>query len=257
MKKKTQPKSIHLAFYFFLGVSFIILVSLFFKAGDIVRHSKFDGKHTFSVAVLENNSTSLIFVSPEAGSITNLKISPKAGREALNSLGIPSDGYIRSASNLASNPKSAFTKAIFQRNSTQTDLTILDLLRLSLFSQGVGQDRVIIQSVNIKDPDFSNITAKLFIDPTINAEKVSIIITNATQTPGLGNKIAKYATDMGANVVLVNSSPSSIKESRIYYKEKSYTVERISKALGIKKELKQSNSISDITIIIGEDKADF
>jgi hypothetical protein len=257
VKKKTQPKSIHLAFYFFLLVIFIIIVSLVFKVSDIVRHSKFDGKHTFSVAVLENDKTNVIFVSPQDSSITSLTISPKVGKETLNSLGIPSDGYIKSSSDISGNPKSAFLKTIFRRNSTQTDLTILDLFRLSVFSQGVGNDKSNNQSVNIKDPDFSVAVEKLFIDPTVFSEKKSIVITNATDTPGLGNKIAKYIGDMGANVVLVNSSPSSAKDSVIYFKEKSYTAERLSKSLGIKKEMKEGNAISDITIIIGEDKVDF
>ena len=257
MKRKTEPKNINLALYFFLLVAFIILVSVVFKIAEVVRHSKFDGKHSFSVAVLEKNSTSVIFSSPQDGSITSVGISPKIGTDTLKSLGVPMDGYINSTSSIINSPKSAFVKAIIHKSSIQTDLTILDLLRLSLFAQGVGGDNFIDRKLNIKDFDFSSLVSKLFIDPAIEAEKVSIVVTNSTDIPGLGNKVAKYIGDMGANVVLVNSSPAPIKDSRIYFKDKSYTVERISKALGIKKEMKEGNPISDVTIIIGEDKADF
>ncbi len=256
MKKKGEPKNIRLAFYFGLLVVFIIFISLAFKLSDVVRHSRFDGKHTFSVAVLGDN-TNVVFVSPQEGTLTNLSISPAVGKDTLTSLGVPTDGYIKSSTDLSSNPKNTFVKALIHRGSIQTDLTILDLLRLSFFTQRTGGDRNIDQKANIKDSNFSDIAEKLFVDPTIEAEKTTITVTNATDTPGLGNKVAKYIGDMGGNVVLVNSSPNSAKQSVLYFKDKNYTIDRISKVLGIKKEMKTSSAISDVTIIIGEDKAGF
>ena len=72
-KKKENP-SLRLGFYFGLLVIFIILVSVLFKAFDLVKKSKFDGKNNLTVAVLKQDSAEILSVSPREGTLKKLKI---------------------------------------------------------------------------------------------------------------------------------------------------------------------------------------
>jgi hypothetical protein len=254
-KKNKETKSLGLAVYFGVLVIIIILVSVIFKAVDTIKNSKFDGKHSLSVAVIEPDKTEIVFASPADGSISELSLPDELDIAELNSLGIPTDAYLSGKS--VENPKTFFIKSLLHRRSIKTDLTVLDLLRLSLFSQGVSSENVKKESVSVKGDELSSEISDLFQDPSIVSEKESIMITNSTQVAGLGNKISLYISNLGGDVVLVNSSPNVAKKSVIYYKEESYTVDRLSKILKIAKQKKTDDSISDITIIIGEDKSEF
>jgi len=256
-KKNSEPKSLGLAFYFGVLVTLIIIVSVAFKIVDVVKNSKFDGKHSFSTALIEGGKTDILFVSPAKGTITLLSLRPQISVAKLKSLGIPADGYIQSQNTIDSSAKSTFLQAILHKRSVSTNLTIFDLFRLAIYSQGVSQDSITLTNSNLSDPALGNDVSTIFVDPTIEQEKKSVEITNAAGVSGLGNKIAKNITDIGGNVILVNSSPSTQGTSVIYYKEESYTVDRISKMLDVKKIKKEDNSISDITIIIGEDRESF
>lgn len=256
-KKNREPKSLGLAFYFALLLALIIIVSVIFKIVDVVKNSKFDGKHSFSTALIEDGKTDIVFVSPTQGTISRLSLKPQISIDRLKSLGIPTDGYLESQNPIDSSVKSTFFQAILHKRSVATNLTIFDLFRLAIYSQRVSQDNIVLTDSNLSDPTLDNDISTMFVDPTIEQEKESIAVTNAAGVPGLGNKIAKNITDIGGNVILVNSSPNTQNISGIYYKEESYTVDRISKMLGVKKEKKEDSSISDITIIIGEDKEKF
>ncbi len=256
-KKNREPKSLGLAFYFAVLVTLIIIVSVVFKIVDVVKNSKFDGKHSFSTALIEGGKTDIVFVSPTQGTISRLSLTPQISVAKLKILGIPTDGYIQSQNPIDSSVKSTFFQAILHKRSVSTNLTIFDLFRLAIYSQGVSQDSISLTDSNLSDAALGNDISTMFVDPTIEQEKASVEITNAAGVSGLGNKIAKNITDVGGNVILVSSSPSTQNSSVIYYKEESYTLDRISKMLGVKKEKREDSSISDITIIIGEDKESF
>ena len=60
---------------------------------------------------------------------------------------------------------------------------------------------------------------------------------------------------MGGIVVLVNTSSKEQKISKILFTDDSYTVDKLSKRLNIPKEKNKDVSISDIVIIVGEDRS--
>lgn len=249
--KKKESWNLKPAIYFGFLVFFIIAVSLLFKALDVIRESKFDGSNRFTVAVLSSTKMGFISVSPKDGTLTRVTIEGILGEEHLKDLTIPYDGIIESA--LQADAKSYFAKILSRPRGSKTNLTVLDLLRLSLYSYGIDRSKIkeeVIKATPLwEDPSLST----LFADPVILEEKVSIAITNSTDIAGLGNKLAKYITNMGGNVVLVNSSQKEEDKSRIFYQKESYTLKKISKTLNFKTQKSDKNSISDITIVIGKD----
>lgn len=261
MRKNTKTeksKNLHLGLYFGLFVAFIIIVSFTFKVFDTFKKSKFDGSNFFTVAVISDKNAQLISVSPKDDKLKKLTITDTKTEDGLKDLGIPFDNVATSKENYTGSPKSYFTKILFHKDGFKSNLTIFDLIRLSLYTQKIGGDKVDEQSVSSSDGALlSQITSEWFNDPEIIKEEVEIEITNTTETSGLGSKLAKVITNLGGNVVLVNNSQDEEKKSRIYYKEDSYTVKRLSKMLGIPTEKKEMNSISDIVIKIGKDKESY
>lgn len=256
-KKKDGSKNINLALYFGIIVVFIILISFAFKTIDIIRKSKFDGQHRFSVAVLSGKRLDVVSVSPKEGSITKLKIEGISSVFGIDDLLIPLDSVVRPESEFDVKTKSFFVKLLLSKRKIETNLTIIDLARLVIFSNGVSGEKTIERSVSIADiKELESLSATLFVDPTILEEKKSIQITNASETPGLGNKLARYITNMGGNVVLVNTSSDRENKSRIISEEDSFTADKISKDFNIPKEKEMNGSISDIHIIIGKDRED-
>lgn len=258
IKKKEKSKSLNLGLYFGFFVFLIIAISLMFKTLDIIRKSKFDGNNRFTVAVLYKDSADLVSVSPQTGTLTKLRIEGVSDPLSLRSVAIPVDSYVKAESYHTPPPKLYFAKMILSKRSLKTDLSVWDLLKLGVYSFGVNNEKVKEELSSVQKSDhLSFLASSLFVDEAISSEKVSIQITNATQVSGLGNKIAKYLMNMGGSVVLVNSSKEIERESKIIYKGNSYTVRKISQILGLPREKKDMNSISDIIIIIGKDKEGF
>ena len=95
----------------------------------------------------------------------------------------------------------------------------------------------------------------LVSDAFIEKDKQTIQIINATNVSGLGNRLAKLVTNMGGDVIIVATENNLRKKSTIsYIDKKTYTVERLQKVLGYEAVKDANNAVSDITIIIGEDK---
>lgn len=253
-KKQEKDKSLRLAIYFGLLIIFIILVSVVFKAIDIVRKSRFDGRNRFTVAIIDKTKASLISVSPSDGALTELSVDGANSLTELNQLSLPFDAYIQTNLNNNSNPKSYFLKTLFNVREIRTNLTLVDLLRLGIFSGSVNADKIDSEHSSTNDAKLSIFASTLFIDPVMRDEKISLQITNSTDVPGLGNKLAKYLTNIGGDVVLVNSSSNAQEKSQIFYGQESYTLKKISKMLNITPQKKESKSISDIIIIIGKDR---
>ncbi len=254
-KKKEKSKSLNLAFYFGIFVFLIIVISLFFKTFDVIKKSKFDGKHRFTVAVINNKNVDLISASPTDGTLLVLHIDGISSPDSLKKLSLPIDAYAKTDSNFSSIVNYYFAKMLFNKRNFHTSLTTIDLLRLSIYSSGVDSQKVRQESISINNQkEILAFSSTLFADPAISEEKVSIQITNATDVVGLGNRLTKYIANMGGNVVLVNSSKDSESKSRILYQKESYTVKKISEMLNIPKEKKEMNSISDVVIVIGKDK---
>lgn len=256
-KRKKENNNLKLAVSFGFLVFFIILISLVFKTFDLIKKSKFDGNNRFTVAILGEKSAELVSVSPKEGSLTNLHVEGVSDFSDLEKFWLPIDATAKISSPLPSNPKSYFTKLLFYLGKEETNLTVIDLVRLSFYSAGVEDKKIFQESVMLaNEKEISRLSSSLFVDPQVLNEKVSIVITNSTDVSGLGNKLAKYIGNMGGNVILINSSQNTDNNSKIFYKRQSYTQRKISKILGVESEKKETGFISDLIIIIGEDKKD-
>lgn len=257
-KKKEKNKSLSLGFYFGFFVLLIIVISLIFKMFDVARKSKFDGNNRFTVAIMYKDSSDIVSISPREGTLTRLSVEGATNPKTLRNLSIPIDSYIKAQSQFSQSPKLIFAKMLINKKNLETDLNVLDLLKLSIRSLGIDEQRIREESSSMKKAEpLLVLISGLFTDETISTEKINIQITNATQVSGLGNKIAKYLTNMGGSVVLVSSSKEIEGESKIIYKGKSYTVRKISQIMDLPLEKKEMNSITDIIIIIGRDKEEF
>jgi len=258
-KKRNEAKSknLHLGFYFGLLIFFIITVSIVFKVVETIKNSKFDGDNFFTVAVIADKNAQLISVSPKDSSLKKLTITGAGSADALREKGIPFDSVATAREGFNAGPKSYFTKVLFHRDGIKSNLTILDIVRLAFFASKSDSKNINEESVSINDDaQIRKYETTWFNDPQIIKEDLNIEVTNASEISGLGENTAKGISSMGGNVVLVNSSKEPENRSVIYYKDDSYTVEKLSKMLGIEAEKKDASSISDIVIIIGKDRGE-
>ena len=252
--KKSKNKSLRLAVYFGFLVFLIIATSIVFKGIELVQRSKFDGKHRFTIAVLGDQKSVLLSVAPGQGSFVIVEIPRAFSISDLKKMSVPVDAYITSSSDSLSK-KSFFTKSILTLSKHETNLTIIDLIRLGLFSSGFDSEKINEVTLSKEDTNkLSTLVQDLFKDQSVIDEKISIQVTNSTPTQGLGNKVANYITNIGGSVVLVKSTSEEEQRSKIYYFEKSYTAEKISKYLNIPLEKTEKYGIADVIIILGKDR---
>lgn len=251
-KKDTKNKSnIRLGVYFLAAVVFIIIVSFSIKVFDSIKSSKFDSGNHFTVAILNNESTEFITVSPQEGEVKKLTVDGINTEKKLNNLGVPYDSLARSKNEISGDARNYFSK--FIGRGIENDLSIIDIIKLNLATRTISGDKVEEASVSVNDDELENIKPVWFVDPEIEKEGLKIEITNSTEVSGLGRAYADLVTNMGGNVVLVNSAQEEIEKSVIYYSNDSYSVDKLSKLLDIPKENKELNSVSDIIIVIGKD----
>lgn len=250
-KNQSKSSSIRLGIYFLVIVIFIIAVSFSFKVFDSIKSSKFDSGNHFTVAIQNKESTEIITVSPKEDEIKKLSIKGLNNEKELNNLGIPYDTLAKTNSEIGGDPRNYFSKFIGM--GVKSNLSYFDIIKLNLATRTIGGDRIEEGSYSLKDNEISSVISTWFIDPEIEKEGLKIEITNTTDISGLGRVYADLLTNMGGNVVLVNSSQKAEDESKIYFKKQSYTSTKLSKFLEISSEEKDLNSVSDITIIIGKD----
>lgn len=251
--KTAQSKNLHLAFYFGFIVFFIILISLSLKSIEVLRKSRFNDDNKFTVAVISKNHTDFISVSSE-GIVSKLEVKDVGGY-TLDNLEIPHDSYILLRNNLDLKPEVYFSNLIFSRDKDKTNLTVVDFFRLTLMTRGAKSENISEESVSFKDTsNYQRKISKKFVDSKIADENVSIEIVNSSGISGLGNSVAKTISNLGGNVVLVTTSKKMEKESKIYFKNESYTLKKVSKILNIKPSFSDENSLSDVIIVLGEDR---
>ncbi len=253
-QKKAKKDSTKLAVYFGALVIFIVLVSGIFKSIDIFRSSKFDSKNSFTLALVNKDRIDLLHLSPKEGKLSRLTLSNTAFLERAEDYQIPYESVLTAEKEISGNPKREIANLVLHKRSIKGNLTIVDLINLWLVSRTVPSEKIEDQSVKFNDSkSVAKLAATFFQDPQILEEDVSVEVTNAAGVPGLGNKVSNYITNVGGKVVLVNTSRDKEKASRIYYKDPSYTVSKLSRILGIKAEKKDLSSISDIMVVVGED----
>lgn len=258
VKRKKSKNNLTIAVFFGMGVGLIILTSLILKGIDLFRDSKFDTRHRLSVAIIRVDGTHVLSISPSEGTMFRLDVKGLTDEDKLKDLSVPIDAYIKVSPDYKiedTAPKSEFSKLLFKLGKIKTDLSFIDLVRLTIYSGSINSDKIDERKVNTGDiAKIDDISSAFFKDPKISSEKVNIQITNTTEVTGLGNKLAKYIANLGGTVILVNSSSKATEISKIIYRQESDTVKRLSKILGIPFEKGRGSDLADVIIVIGEDK---
>jgi hypothetical protein len=260
-KQKTSALSnTKIAIVFFALLVFIVVVSFICKIIIVIKNGQIDSSRSINLSISNDKNTEIMSLSPSLKSITIFKLSDKVtSSEAGRLLEIPLDGSIVSGSlNLNQKANSLFKNLFLSYNKLRTSLTIIDIAKLIMLSGTVSENNINTLVVNSGEGSELDATvSRLISDTFIQKDNKTIQIINGTEVSGLGNRLARIVTNMGGNVIIVATSESTRKESYILYSDKkSYTVERLEKMLGYKAMQEEKKTISDITIIIGEDKVD-
>jgi len=262
MKRKKELNSglnsTKIALIFFAFVFVVILASLILKGVFIVSQSRFDGQNRFTINVTNGRDLEIISFSPKSQSISVLKIDGNIKNLDINRfLAIVIDGEVKNFLAIKDlKVPDLMLKFILNYKDLKTNLTIVDVLRLYLFSKTLPidyiYDKKISTSTDVSILD--KIIPPLFMDEIIEKENVSVKIVNGTDVTGLGNRLGRLIANMGGNVVIIVSSDRPENSSTIsYFGKKSYTVEKISKILGFKLNKLSKKEIADMVIVIGKD----
>lgn len=263
MRKKAniEKHNIRIAIFFVIFVCGIVFVSIVIKTMSVFAQSKFDGANRFTISVLSNKSSEVVSFSPANHSISILKVEgAKKNINLRQFLKIPIDGFIEGSSLKANKDvKGLMSNIFFNYNNIKTNLTIIDILRLILASKHTPVNNISSNSISLSSEDrmVGKLLEKLFKDELVEKENRTIEIINTTSISGLGSRLSELITNMGGNVVQVSTENDSQERSLILYNDKkSYTVEKLSKVLGLATKEKVKQSIAEITILIGEDNKD-
>lgn len=248
-----------------LIVFFLILVSLLFRVFSIIRESKFDGQHRFTLAVGEEKKAfGLLSFEPETASISLLTFSNGSHMsfsELNREVGIIPDGYIKTRYplDLHGTIPSLLWSFIFNSNSLTKNVTFYDLMRFYFFASKIPVSSVSTQELAVSTDAgaFNKEVALLFTDTSLSRENISIQIINASGKSGLGSRLERVIANMGGNVVSVKTAMTPDMVSRIQYNgRETYTLRKLNSLLSIRSEVLKGQAIADIVIVLGEDMGD-
>ncbi|MBI4096614.1 MAG: LytR C-terminal domain-containing protein [Candidatus Levybacteria bacterium] len=259
-QKEAVASNTKIAIVFLIFLAVIAGISLIFKIILVVRAGQFDDFGRFTISVSDNRSVKVMSLSPGEKTIAIFKLNKSIEfANAGKFLKVPINGFIVSNSlDMNQNNSAFFLKAILNYNNLQTNLTIIDLLRLSFFARSVKDSEINVREIaqNLSAAEADKIVGRQVSDELMERDSQTIRIINGTDVVGFGNRLARLITNMGGNVIIVATSDSPIKTSEIFYTDKeTYTVKKLTKMLKYKSVKESSNAVSDITITIGEDKA--
>ncbi|MDE2591119.1 MAG: LytR C-terminal domain-containing protein, partial [Patescibacteria group bacterium] len=219
----------------------------------LLQKSEFDGQHQYVLLVKEGSSAKTIVFDPDTQNINQILLTGKYYIGNIEKdLEIPIDATINA--NLTKKPFSSFMFGlIFSKNSM---LPIADRIKLWLFAKDLKEADISNSQLQLPvTADENKTIEKLFTDRTLYQEAKTITIVNSTDLNGLASRFAKLLTNIGANVIMVTSGNTQQKSSIQYVGATSYTLSRISRIIGVvPKVINSTTAISDITVIIGEDK---
>lgn len=257
-RKKNEGKNLRLAILFIFLVLGLVVMSFSVKIFFTIQASHFDGNHKFNVVFSSGKNLDVVSFSPSNNSFSLLKIKKNINPEDVSkNLKVPIDGIINSENKVnEKNISSIILKTIFPLGNSYKNMTIVDLIRIFLFSRSVSENSIYIRELG---PELNNVQRSTlitlsFTDPSVYQESQSIEIINSTTVPGLGARIAETISNIGGNVILVSGSPDLENKSKIkYYGNITYTVRKLSNFLKLPIEESNKKGIADVIIIIGKD----
>jgi hypothetical protein len=250
-------------FYLYSFVVFVVIcISLVIKAFFIYEQSKFDASHDFIVAVGEQKKIrDVIAFHPEVPSIAILQLQDKS--IPYNSLakeyGITTNGYIFLADDedISTDMTAFMWESILHSATWQSNLTIIDKIRLMLLAKSVvTNNKSVVQiSLNNQTSDTGTVITTALTDQDISSENITIQVINATNVTGLGQRLGRILTNLGADVVDVSSAQNNQTQSTItYFGNSSYTLDWLQKFFGVTATKQSRQTIANIVVTIGTDK---
>lgn len=263
--KKTAPtesKSLKTFFLYLVFVFVVIIIALLIKGLFVIRDSRFDSSHDFTLAVIEQqNVKEIIAFHPQVPSVSILVMQDTndAYKSLAKEYGITTDGFVQigNDSDLRTDMTSFMWLSILHTESWPSNLTVFDKMRLMLLAKGITTNNKITEKLSLKNQssqDATTITSAL-TDQEIADENISVQIINATGITGFGQRLSGVLTNMGANIVDVSTAQDDQKKTTIeYFGDSSYTVKRLEKLLGITATQITRQPIANIVITLGQDK---
>lgn len=247
-------------FLLFLGS--IIFVAILAKTAHIVQTSIYDGQNRFTAVLLNREEQNNLFVfslEPKSKSILLLSFSQEVDFGQGNSLrknvqefvGAPIDSWIVGDLKIEDGRWNIDYRKL---NKLDTNLTILDLVRLFIDSRTIDSHKIETIALGRDTSELESIASSFFYDRQIVAERKTIEVINGTNVAGRAAKIAKVITNMGNPVLFVKSATENVGKSKVFVREDSYTGEKIGSILNAPvSKISNPNTDIDIQVVIGED----
>lgn len=189
-------------------------------------------------------------------------------------VGVPVDGYwfqplfTGDLKSFFLNPSRLF--------SGKTDLNILDRLQFVLTLEQIRSDKIAV--INIKsivsplvladgsnaatldEPTLDNFLSGVFVEDRIRSESLRLEVINSPSYLGLGNRAARILTNIGTNVISVDTSDITLPSCQILASPKaagSQTIRRASAVFSCQIKAGNPDDRSDAKIILGADYVDW
>lgn len=271
--KKKQPEkkasNLKMVVLFFAGVFILLLASAVLRIISLIQESAYDGSHIFTIQIISDlpkkNMLTVISFAPDKDALSLLEISSdKKMSTVVPVLAMPIDASVRFKNDEAaqkylsqSTLDSKISYFLFNYSTLDTQLNIVDLVRLFLFSKSVPSNNITTRQLSLPASEVAmdKLSSSLFSDASMTAEKLTIEVINGSEVSGLGSRLARFLTNTGANVISVKTADKGISTSEISCSdEKTYTCLRLHTILGFPLHQHDTQEISDVIIKIGKDK---
>lgn len=250
-------------FYLYAAVVFVfICIALLVKSFLLFHQSKFDHAHQFTLAVTKQGMVrEVISFHPQTPALAILLIEDKSipYDTLAKNYGISTDGYMQrdDRESFGSDVTGLLWSSLLRSAMLQTNLTVFDITRLMLLSKNVTTNNKAVDKIILTKQSMTKnaLIVQSLTDQDIATENISIQIINATDVTGMGQRLGRVLTSLGANVVDISTAPHTQSKSTIaYFGDDSYTLQRLQKLLVIFPTKFNQQKIANIIITIGTDK---
>lgn len=259
-KKSPQPNSLRTLLIFCGIVVILVLISSLFRLLYLIQHSQFSGENRFTIAFVgDSKELNIVSLDPNKSTLSHLEINGvKNVSDAKMQVGVFTDTtiYLHQSYDPEKRVASYLMDSLLHKKASSS-LSSFDLIRLALATGSISPSTIDSEEITLPldHTSIEQITQKLFFDTELSSDNKTIEIVNGTGIPGLGGRLERALTTMGANVISVTNADKKQQRSQLkYFGDKTYTVERLEKLLGMDVQKKEGKSLSDIIIVIGEDK---
>jgi len=254
-KKTSEGKSISLAFTFCLIIFVILFLYFGWKVIKVLSLSHFDSKHAYILEVDSPTQKEAITFLPDARVINILHVENMTSGSSLSAfLSVPIDAAVQSQE--TSLPE-LLKKQIFTLG--KGGLPLVDAIKLWIYTHSIQQGNITNYAlIAPSSQETLDVTVpKVFTDRVFYQEAATIAVINASGISGIGNKFAKYLTNIGGNVIMVNTGDSVQDATMLeYIGDDTYSVQKLERILQIRaKKLDKKNTLADITVTVGKDVA--